>query len=284
MSRVFESYDARISKMNANGSTRSAELTYVVLDAADEEAALDAVRAKTAASYRNVPLSYVEIITRDNDTTFHVRAVYEAATSSGGGSSSDDDDTPTMSFDCGGGQRHVQTALYQTHYGNHSAYNDIKLIGWNGKTGSDMQVAGVDVPTAQMRLAFTKTLSYGEVTDSRYMRKCGNLVGFVNRDKFKTWNPGEVMFLGNSFSTATRRVNKVAVTFHFAIQLAETKKIKLAGSAAETTITKKGFEYVWIIPKIDVKEISSVKTPVIEIDDFFVAGVIEAKDFSALGI
>jgi len=283
MANVFESYDARISKMNADGSTRSVEITYIALDAADEEAALEAVRAKAASSYRGVPLSYVEISTRENDTTFRVRAVYEYASGSGGGSSSDDD-TPTMSFDCGGGQRHVQTALYQTHYGNHSAYDDIKLIGWNGKTGSDMQVAGVDVPTAQMRLAFTKTLSYGAVTDSRYMRKCGNLVGFVNRDKFKTWNPGEVMFLGNSFSTATRGVNRVAVTFHFAVQLAETKKIKLAGSAAETTITKKGFEYVWIIPKIDVKERSSVKTPVIEIDDFFVAGVIEAKDFSALGI
>jgi hypothetical protein len=146
-----------------------------------------------------------------------------------------------------------------------------------------MQVAGVDVPTAQMRLAFTKTLSYGAVTDSRYMRKCGTLVGFVNRDKFKTWNPGEVMFLGNSFS-ATKGINKVAVTFHFAVQMAETKKIKLAGSSAETTITKKGFEYVWIIPKTDVKERLNVKTPVIEIDDFFVAGVIEAKDFSAPGI
>lgn len=280
MANVSEAFDARISKMNADGSTRSVELTYIVLNAADEEAALDAVRAKAASSYRNVPLSYVEISTRDNDTTFHVRAIYEYATGSGGGGSSDDDDAPIMSFDCGGGTRHVTTALYQTHYGNHSAYNDIKLIGWNGKTGSDMQVAGVDVPTAQMRLAFTKTLSYGAVTDSRYMRKCGNLVGFVNRDKFKTWNPGEVMFLGNSFSTATRGVNRVAVTFHFAVQLAETKKIKLAGSAAETTITKKGFEYVWIIPKNEVKN----GTPVIEIDDFFVAGVIEAKDFSALGI
>ena len=283
MANVSEAFDARISKMNADGSTRSVELTYIVLNAADEEAALDAVRTKAASSYRNVPLSYVEISTRDNDTTFHVRAVYEYATGSGGGGSSDDDDAPMMSFDCGGGTRHVTTALYQTHYGNHSAYDDMKLIGWNGKTGSDMQVAGVDVPTAQMRLAFTKTLSYGAVTDSRYMRKCGNLVGFVNRDKFKTWNPGEVMFLGNSFS-ATKGINKVAVTFHFAVQMSETKKIKLAGSSTETTITKKGFEYVWIIPKTDVKERLNVKTPVIEIDDFFVAGVIEAKDFSALGI
>lgn len=266
--------------MNANGSTRSAELTYVVLDAADEEAALDAVRAKAAASYRNVPLSYVEISTRDNDTTFHVRAVYEYATGSGGGGSSDDDDTPTMSFDCGGGQRHVTTALYQTHYGNHSAYNDIKLIGWNGKTGSDMQVAGVDVPTAQPRLVFSKYISYNEATDTRYMRNSCALVGYVNRDKFKGWNPGEVMFLGNSFGTALKHVNKVQIQFNFAIQLAETKKIRLAGSSAETTITKKGFEYVWIIPKTDVKN----GMPVIEIDDFFVAGVIEARDFSALGI
>lgn len=268
--------------MNANGSTRSAELTYVVLDAADEEAALDAVRAKTAASYRNVPLSYVEIITRDNDTTFHVRAVYEAATSSGGGSSSDDDDTPTMSFDCGGGQRHVTTALYQTHYGNHSAYNDIKLIGWNGKTGSDMQVAGVDVPTAQPRLVLSKYISYNEATATRYMRNSCALVGCVNRDKFWGWNPGEVMFLGNSFGTSLKHVNKVQIQFNFAIQLAETKKIRLAGSSAETTITKKGFEYVWIIPKTSVKP--GTETPVIEIDDFFVAGVIEARDFSALGI
>ena len=282
MANVSESYEAHIAKISSDGSMQSVEITYIVMDAANEEIAMEAVRAKAPSKYKNVPLDYIEIVSRDSDTMFHVRAIYEYPSGSSGGGSDSDDDTPTMSFDCGGGQRHVTTALYQTHYGNHSAYSDMKLIGWNGKPGSDMQVAGVDVPTAQMRLDFTKYIRYNEATDTRYMRNCASLVGFVNRDKFKGWNPGEVMFLGNSFGTPLKHVNKVQVIFHFAVQMAETKKIKLAGSSAETTITKKGFEYVWIIPKTGVKH--GTQTPVIEIDDFFVAGVIEAKDFSALGI
>ena len=143
-----------------------------------------------------------------------------------------------------------------------------------------MQISGVDVPTAQPRLVFSKYIPYNEATGTRYMRNSCARVGCVNRDKFWGWNPGEVMFLGNSFGTQLKHVNKVQIQFNFAIQLAETKKIRLAGSSAETTITKKGFEYVWIIPKTEVKN----GMPVVEIDDFFVAGVIEAKDFSALGI
>lgn len=280
MANVSESYEAHVAKLNADGSMQSVEITYIVLDAADELAALDAVRARAPSKYRDVPLDYIEIISRDSDTSFHVRAVYEYPSGSSGGGSDSDDDTPTMSFDCGGGQRHVTTALYQTHYGNHSAYGNIKLVGWNGKVGSDMEVSGVDVPTAQPRLVFSKYIPYNEATGTRYMRNSCALVGCVNRDKFWNWNPGEVMFLGNSFGTKLKHVNKVQIQFNFAIQLAETKKIRLAGSSAETTITKKGFEYVWIIPKTEVKN----GMPVVEIDDFFVAGVIEARDFSALGI
>ena len=276
MAHVSQSYEAHVAKIDTNGNMQSVEVMYIVTDAANEEAALSAVRTAAPGDYRDVPRSYIEISSRDADTTFHVRVVYEYASgSSGGGGSDDDDDTPTMSFDCGGGTKHITRSLKQRHFGSLDAGG---LIGWNGKTGSDMQIAGVDVPTAQLREDYTKYMRYNEVTDTKYKRKVAALVGCVNRDPFHGWNPGEVMFLGNSFATRMQHVNKVAVTFHFAIQMNEKKTVKVAGS--DKTVEKEGFEYTWLIPKTSIKD----GVPVSEIDDFYVDQVVEAKDFSALGV
>lgn len=279
MPKISESYEAHTSKINAVGNLLSAEITYIVTECAGgEESALDAVRAYVPKSFRNIPLSYLEIASKDANDAFHVTAVYEETASEAEAETLAQTDTPSMSFSCGGGTKHVTTAIYQTHYGTHSAYNSIKLIGWNGKTGADMQVAGVDVPTAQMREDYVRIMKYREVIDTKFRRKVGSLSGFVNKDTFHGWNPGEVMFLDASFTTPLDPEAKVPVTFHFAIQTNERKTVEIGGTA--TTITKKGFEYVWILPKTSVKN----GVPVLEIDDFFVAGVIEARDFSVLGV
>ena len=275
MAHVSQSYEAHVAKIDTNGNMQSVEVMYIVTGAANEEAALSAVRTAAPGDYRDVPRSYIEISSRDADTTFHVRVIYEYASGSGGGGSDDDDDTPTMSFDCGGGTKHITRSLKQRHFGSLDAGG---LIGWNGKTGSDMQIAGVDVPTAQLREEYTKTMQYSEVTDTKYKRKVAALVGCVNKDPFKGWNPGEVMFLGNSFSTKTKHVSKVQVTFHFVIQMNEKRTVKVDGT--DKTVEKSGFEYTWLIPKTSIKD----GVPVSEIEDFYVDQVVEAKDFSVLGV
>ena len=276
MPNVHESYEAHTSKIDADGSLRSAEVVYIVTDAANEDAALAAVHEHAAASYRGVPLSYIEISSRDNATTYHVSAVYEFTSSNGGGSGGSDDDAPTMSFECSAGTEHITRSLKQRHWGSRDAGG---LIGWNGKSGADMQVAGVDVPVAQMRLAFTRTMHYSEVIDTKFMRKVNSIFRCVNRDTWKGWNPGEVLFLGGSFITPLKHTSKVQVTFNFAVQLNEKKTIKVAGE--EKTVEKGGWEYIWVIPKT---EIGNGGTLVSEIDDLYCEVIFEAKDFSILGL
>ena len=274
MPNVHESYEAHTSKIDADGSLRSAEVVYIVTNAANEDAALAAVHEHAATSYRGVPLSYIEISARDNATTYHVNAVYEFSTSGGGGSDGDDD-TPTMSFECSAGTEHITRSLKQRHWGSRDAGG---LIGWNGKSGADMQVSGVDVPAAQMRLTFTRWMRYSEVIDTKFMRKLNSVFRCVNRDTFKGWNPGEVMFLGGSFVTPLKHSAKVQVTFNFAVQLNEKKTVKVDGQ--DRTIEKAGFEYIWVIPKTDIQGGKLVS----EIDDLYCEAIFEAKDFSILGL
>ena len=273
--KVELSYAEHPKSIDKDGKYKSIEMQYLVFGVKTEEDALTAVHGQTPANSGGLPLDSIEIDTRETEDTFRVNAIYREEEENAGGSGGDDDDddeTPTESFDCGGGTKHL---LYS--YGQKKVSGDKDAggaIGWNGKSGDDCEIVGVDVPTAQLRETYTKQMRISKLTTA-FKRKVASLVGKVNAGAFKGWNTGEVMFLGMSYSTPAKKAKKVTVTFNFAIQPNETD-VKVAGKS----VTKKGFEYVWAISKT----VASGGTPKLEVEGIYVDQVCEYASFSGLGL
>ena len=271
--KVELSYAEHPKSIDKNGKYTSIEVQYLVFGVSTEEDALSAVHDKAPAESKGLPLDSIEIDTRETNDTFRVNAIYrEEDTTVDDSSGEEDDETPTESFDCGGGTKHL---LYS--FGQRKVYGDKDAggaIGWNGKSGDDCEIAGVDVPTAQLRETYTKPMKISKLTTS-FKRKVAALVGKVNSGSFKGWNAGEVMFLGMSYSTPAKKAKKVTVSFNFAIQPNESG-VKVAGKS----VTKKGFEYVWAISKT----VASSGTPKLEVKGIYVDQVCEYASFSGLGL
>ena len=271
--KVELSYSEHPKSIDKNGKYTSIEVQYLVFGVSSEEEALAAAHGKAPKESNGLPLDSIEIDTRETDDTFRVNAIYrEEDTTVDDSNDDDDDETPTESFDCGGGTKHL---LYS--FGQRKVYGDKDAggaIGWNGKSGDDCEIAGVDVPTAQLRETYTKQMRIGKLTTA-FKRKVAALVGKVNSGSFKGWNAGEVLFLGMSYSTPAKKAKKVTVSFNFAIQPNESG-VKVAGKS----VTKKGFEYVWAISKT----VASSGTPKLEVEGIYVDQVCEYASFSGLGL
>ena len=271
--KVELSYAEHPKAIDKKGNYTSIEVQYLVFGVTTEEEALTAVHGKAPAESKGLPLDSIEIDTRETNDTFRVNAIYrEEEVDVGDSGGDDDDETPTESFDCGGGTKHL---LYS--FGQKKVYGDKDAggaIGWNGKSGDDCEIAGVDVPTAQLRETYTKPMRVSKLTTS-FKRKVAALVGKVNSGSFKGWNAGEVMFLGMSYSTPAKKAKKVTVTFNFAIQPNESG-VRIAGKS----VTKKGFEYVWAISKT----VASSGSPKLEVEGIYVDQVCEYASFSGLGL
>ena len=257
--------------MDAGGRFTRVEATYIVFGAASEEEALRGVRESAPAEWEGLPLDSLEISGREADEVFLVDVSYRDGSSSGS-SSGDDDEEATVSFDCGGGTRHMTHSYAQrVVFGTKSAGG---AIGWNGKTGAEMSISGVDVPTAQLRETYTKTMRLSRITTA-FKRKVAKLVGKVNSGPFKGWEKGEVMFLGMSFSSPARKSSKVNVAFNFAVQPNEET------SVCGRNVSKKGFEYAWGLSKTVVDENG---VPKADVEAVYVDEVCRYDSFSALGL
>lgn len=272
--KVELSYEGQRKSIDKNGVYTGAEIQYLVFEAADEDAALKAVLDNAPQEYETLPLDSIEIDAREKDDVYRVNAIYKQEDAGSGSSSDDDDDNEaTVSFDCGGGTKHLNYSISQRKaHGDKDAGG---AIGWNGKCGDDCEISGVDIPTAQLRETYTKTMRLSSLSTS-YKRNVASMVGKVNSGSFKGWSAGEVMFLGMSYSAPAKRSTRVTVTFNFAIQPNESG-VKIGG---KNVGNKKGFEYVWAISKTT----ASGSTPKVEVEGVYVDQVCEYASFSGLGL
>ncbi len=212
MAKVEMDYKEHVKSIDKNGKYKSVEIRYIVFEAADEDTALTAVLGVAAKELNELPLDSIEIDERCGDQTFKINALYktEDTSSSGGGDDDDDDEDPTISFDCGGGSKHLLYSLAQKKvFGDKDPGG---AIGWNGKTGDDCEITGVDIPTAQLRETYTVQMRVSKLSTS-YKKKVAALVGKVNSGTFKGWSAGEVMFLGMSYSTPAKKASSTEAGF-----------------------------------------------------------------------
>jgi len=272
MAQVSESYEAHTKKIDADGEVISSEVIYLVFDANNEDAALTAVLQVAPQTLGEAKLSSLEISERAGEKTFKVSAQYDYKASENSSTKTE----ATESFECGGGTKHMSHAIEQTCvYSDDGEEEDDADggIGWNGKFGTEAEYTGVDVPIADMRQSYTKTVSSSKMSTS-YKKKVADLVGKVNSSSWKGWAAGEVMFLGMSASGPSKK--KVTVTYNFRI-IPNESDCKIAGKSIGS---KKGFEYIWArnVSEVDDDEAKQ------KVAKIYKSKVCESGSFSALGI
>ena len=255
------------------GNCMSAEINYHVSNPTSKNDAIQAVMADAPASYGGLPKTSVRFGGYKGDGDIELSVVYE--NNSSGDSGGYDEQNPTVSFDCGGGTKHITHSLSQTKvYGDKDAGG---LIGWNGKSGDECQISGVDVPTAQLRETYTKVVNRSALTNS-FKRTVANLVGKVNNATWNGWEAGEALFLGMSFSAPRKGREKVVVTFNFSIQLNETN-VKVGD---QTVQSKQGWDYIWSLSTTQIVQATGL--PKVVVEAIFVDQVCPRASFSGLGL
>lgn len=180
----------------------------------------------------------------------------------------------TLTFDCGGGSKKLKFAISTRKITPNSP--DTDAIGWNGKTGADMEIDGVDIPIGQIRESYTRVIKMARLTND-YKRVVAKMVGKVNSKRWKGWEQGEVMFLGMTFQGSTENASLVTVTYNFQIQVNETD-VKIGDV---TVGAKKGWEYLWCIFRTVKKAMSPNR---VRPDGVYVSTVTNEVDFGALGV
>jgi len=187
-----------------------------------------------------------------------------------------------VSFDTSGGTQHILTSKTAptkkgpTQDGNGNfitKYDPGFSIGWNGKTGQDAEYSGVDIIVPNIRKVVTQTI---RKPTTAYENTVIDLTGTVNKFQFLGRDPGEVLFLGASWSDEGG--SSVNATYNFAIRRNE-KEIWVNDVLFDEI---KGWEYVWNI--INTKKETIESNVEVSALGVYVSKIYKETDFRLLGI
>lgn len=276
--RNIEGRETRSRKINSRTGEidwvlSEKEVGYLVTGVSKRDDARKEVLAKAPESEDALPLKSIRFEGFSGDEAMEFSVIYGALETTSGGNSDDEEEEPTVSFDCSGGTTHIVRSLNQRKL--KSEPNPGGMIGWNGKLGAEAEYSGVDVVSATMRETYTSRMKLSRLTTA-YKRMLANLTGKVNSGVFKGWKPGEVLFLGASFSGSVSGSELITVTYNFAIQQNEENVPIFDG----VRVNKKGWEYLWTISRTVADP--ETKANRVEIQNAFVDQVYAQADFGQL--
>ena len=290
--KVTESWDMNnltLKRGNFGNGESSATKYYIVEDADDERAAVDAAYSQSPAKIKDtngkeiIPKQQASVVERCGERTWKVQVDYGFSTQSSNSADDEDpndDEVPEVCFQCSASTTHItrpidQKCVYVKTGESPIANPEKVLIGWNGARGGQMEASGVDVPSGETREQYVKILKYSKVRSSSWRRKVAQCVGRVNKGKFKGWKTGEAMFIGCSYSTPMRGVAQVKVTFEFLIRTNENNAKVCGHNIGDLN----GHDYVWVVMG---NTMANSITPVIKY--IFKAQVVKYVDFDCLGL
>lgn len=269
--KTQEGSEVWVSLGNGERKCNSIDVKYLVIDAPDKSAALDAVWADAPDKIGDIYKKEMRVDGYEDDRSLSISVVYGEYDGGGsGGGGGGDKNEAVMGFECSSGSMHITNALSQRIvYGDQDAAG---LIGWHGIKAPN-QVDGVDIVVGTMRETYSKRMKVSSLNNA-YRKKIQELTGTVNASMFKGWKPGEVLFLGASYS-ASASDTEVDVTFQFAIQPNENSY-----RIGNVVLAKRGFEYVTSITENSV--VNGV--PKAKIDTVHLNQVYRYKSFDGLGL
>jgi len=216
------------------------------------------------------------------DEAFRVRATYKTQ-------GEDDPQNPnprplkrTRNFDTTGGTTHITQAESETRFwiGEPAAPNMNNAIGVDGD-----KVNGVDIVLPSLKWTETYDVPNVYVT-AEYIRILASLTGTVNAGVFRTFSPGEVLFVGCSGSQQwdeeQRGNGPWSLSYKFVAEAnagpGQSTPALTVGQI--TDIEKAGHDYMWIYYEDDVASDTLLRRPKF----VYVNQVYRRTDFSALGL
>ena len=273
--RVEEAYSERDQTVNAKGEVTEIAIPYLVFEAADEDAALAAARAK-AASHKvsGMALDEVEVTERVNRDTWKVKAVFKDEDSDEPDDPDEDEEVSSFAFDTGGGTMHRNQSIKTVS----KVPNDAPDFNGAIEVDNEGNVNGIDVTMPVLNFTETHTMNGARVTTS-YKKSVAALTGTVNRASFRGFSAGEVLFLGASGTKRSKKPNAPwEITFRFAVSPNQSGlqvgKLKVS--------SKKGWDYLWVryADKVSANKKNVIKEPVAA----YVEQVYPTGDFGNLGL
>lgn len=220
------------------------------------------------------------------DECFTVTATY---TIDGGDLPNDPTANPlrrSRSFDTSGGTTHVTQAESEYGYAaTGTAPGQFNAIGVDGDS-----VGGVDIVTPALQWTEQYDVPSYYVT-AAYIKTVASLTGTVNNAAFRTFQPGEVLFVGcngNQQWDAEKGNGPWSLQFKFVASPNRGLPTGVTGPATTPAITvgsisgivKKGHEYLWVRYEDDVTDNTLLKKP----KHVYVNQVYREADFTGLGI
>ena len=266
--------------LNAGGSCRSARLNYIVsginADSADPgSSALAEVQKNAPSELDGAALSRITLVKSHGSGIFEVQAEYEQGVPDRSANRKIGD--RFWSFDTTGGREtviHGTLLNSQAAPGTGAPPDPGTLINWNGKHGERFHVAGAPKIVPAMRESCTAVFRNSDITGA-YRRTVMELTGCLNTKAFRSWEPGEVLFLGASSGLPYKNANGtliIEVTFRFAVRCncreLEIGDVKLGAAG--------GWDIPWCIVEPDVNG----RTPVTR--GAYLSSIYKKGDFSSL--
>jgi hypothetical protein len=200
----------------------------------------------------------------------------------------------TRSFDTSGGTQHITqaqpaevskfgivtpTGVAEYRYPASGPTGTVTAPSLSGAIGVDGDsVAGVDIVVPSLSWTETYDVPSSYVTDA-YIKTVAALTGTVNKNSFRTFEAGEVLFVGCSGSQeadAQKGYGPWSLSFKFIAS----RNAQNLSIGSITGIQKKGHEYLWIRYEDDVQDSTSFKRPKF----VYVNPVYKIGDFDGLGI
>lgn len=273
--RVEEAYSERDQTVNAKGEVTEIAIPYLVFEAADEDAALAAARAKAAShTVSGMALDEVEVTERVNRDTWKVKAIFKDEDSDEPDDPDEDEETTSFAFDTGGGTMHRNQSIMTVS----KVPNDAPDFNGAIEVDNEGNVNGIDVTMPVLNFTETHTMNGARVTTS-YKKAVAALTGTVNRSGFRGFSAGEVLFLGASGAKRSKKPNAPwEITFRFAVSPNQSGlqvgKLKVP--------SKKGWDYLWVryADKVSENKKNVIKEPVAA----YVEQVYPTGDFGNLGL
>lgn len=177
----------------------------------------------------------------------------------------------SFEFDTSGGTQHITQSIETV-----ATYGDAPA-DFDGAIGvNDKSVDGVDIVVPVFN--FSETHRFAEISNY-YKGAIFNVTGKVNRDPFRGFAPGEVLFLG---ATGNKRDNTGETPWELAYRFSALANRNDIYVGSIGPITKRGWEYMWVRYADADDNVSKtlIKYPL----SVHIEQVYQTVDFSLLGI
>lgn len=242
--------------LNAGGNCRSARLNYIVsgisADSSDPgSSVLGEVQKNAPAELDGAPLARVTLVKSHGGGIFEVQAEYEQNVPDRSANRKIGD--RFWVFDTTGGRENVLHGTLlnsQAAAGSGMPPDPGTLINWNGRNGDRFYVGGTPKIVPAMRESCTAVFRNSDITGA-YRRTVMELTGCVNNAAFRSWEPGEVLFLGASSALPYKNAQGtliIEITFRFAVRC-NCKEMEIGGVKLGPA---EGWDVPWSIIEPDV--------------------------------